>query len=522
MTNPFLHEDTGPASREFLLLHEISAVFSSSLNLKTTLYRIFGMLDKQLSLKKSVLTLYDKAEDSYHIDLAYGVTAEEMGATIFKKWDEISRKVLSSACIHMIIDEEGGLVVLGEHTPEQLQEELFICIPISWADQKKGVLSVHILAEDEATLYQNIRLFRILALMVAQELKLKYLLEIEKSALKEENLLLKSELKEKYNIHNMIGKSAVMVCVYEAIKQVARSHASVLISGESGTGKELVAHALHYCSDRDTGPFIKLNCGAIPETLIESELFGYEKGAFTDAHERRKGKFEAANGGTIFLDEVGELTPAIQVKLLRVLQEKEFMRVGGVSPVMVNVRIVAASNKDLEKEMNEGAFRQDLFYRLNVFPITLPPLRDRRSDIALLVEHFLSKFSQENSKNIRRLSPFVIDVLNSYSWPGNVRELENCIERAVLVCDSNTLQGIHLPPALQKVELLPLSMIEESGSSLEELVQQYEKDIIMDTLIKTKGNKSKAARLLQTTLRIIGYKINSLDLDMSTFKAPNI
>jgi Nif-specific regulatory protein len=518
MTSPFSHEDTSPASREFLLLHEISAVLTSSLDLKDTLSLIFEMLDEQLFLKKSVLTLYNKADDTYSIDLEYGVSTQIMNGPIFAQWETINRTVLENGHIYMLVGEAGELVVLGDHTPEQLREEIFICIPISLADHKMGVLSVNALYEDEATLYQKIRLFRILALMVAQELKLKSLLEVEQSALKAENKQLKGELKEKYNIHNMIGKSNRMIKVYEEIKQVAKSHASVLISGESGTGKELVAHAIHYSSDRETGPFIKLNCGAIPESLIESELFGYEKGAFTDAQERRIGKFEAANGGTVFLDEVGELTPAIQVKLLRVLQEKEFTRVGGIAPVRVNVRIVAASNKDLEKEMNEGHFRKDLFYRLNVFPISLPALRERRSDILLLVEHFLSKFSNENGKDIQRLAPLARDLLKSYYWPGNVRELENCMERAVLVCDSTVLESIHLPPSLQKVDVLPASIIDDVHS-LEMLVQQYERNILIDALICAKGNKSKAARMLQTTQRILSYKIDALDIKVSKIKS---
>jgi Nif-specific regulatory protein len=224
-----------------------------------------------------------------------------------------------------------------------------------------------------------------------------------------------------------------------------------------------------------------------------------------------------ANGGTLFLDEIGELAPAMQVKLLRVLQEKEFTRVGGVEPVRINVRFVAATNRDLEQEMKNGNFRQDLYYRLNVFPICLPPLRERRADIPLLVEHFLSKFSKENVKTIQRLSPLVVDLLNSYSWPGNVRELENCMERAVLVCDSNTLQGMHLPPSLQKVDILPSTIVEE-GRSLDALIRQYEKELIMDVLIRTKGNKSKTARILQTTQRIVGYRIESLGIDIAKIK----
>jgi Nif-specific regulatory protein len=288
-----------------------------------------------------------------------------------------------------------------------------------------------------------------------------------------------------------------------------------LIYGESGTGKELVAHAIHYRSPRASFPFIKINCGAIPESLIESELFGYEKGAFTDAQERRTGKFEAAHSGTIFLDEVGELPLTTQVKLLRVIQEREFLRVGGVVPVQVNVRIIAATNRDLELEMKAGRFRQDLYYRLNVFPIFIPPLRERTSDILLLAEHFLNKYARENHCHIQSISSSVIDLLLNYSWPGNVRELENCMERAVLVCDSLVLEVRHLPPTLQ----MGIGTLKKQyDASLDDLVKGFEKDVILDALVATMGNQLQAAKLLKTTQRILGYKIKNLGIDPSEYK----
>jgi Nif-specific regulatory protein len=285
--------------------------------------------------------------------------------------------------------------------------------------------------------------------------------------------------------------------------------------GESGTGKELLASALHYNSARNNKAFIKVNCAALPETLLESELFGFEKGAFTGALARKKGRFELADGGTLFLDEIGDISPAMQIKLLRVLQERTFERLGGTDTIKVNVRLLAATNKDLEQAIKEGKFREDLYYRLNVFTIYVPPLRERKPDILLLAEHFLEKYEREHGKRIRRISTPAIDMMTCYHWPGNVRELENVIERAVLICDSNVIHGHHLPASLQTAEL--------SGTvnrvSLKSTVESYERGLIQDALKTTKGNKTRAAKLLDTTERILGYKINNYAIDLSKFKA---
>jgi Nif-specific regulatory protein len=279
------------------------------------------------------------------------------------------------------------------------------------------------------------------------------LAEAERQRLLEENTKLRQELRERYDLSNIVGNSRPMQQVYEQVAQVAGSPTTVLIRGESGTGKELVAHAIHYNSPRANKPFVKVSCGALPEGLIESELFGYEPGAFTDARAQKKGRFELAHGGTLFLDEVGELSRATQVKMLRALQEKEFERLGGVRAIKVDVRLVAATNKDLEKAVQQGEFREDLYYRLNVFSIFMPPLRERRPDILLLADHFVEKYAAANGKDVRRIATTAIDMLMSYHWPGNVRELENCIERAVLVCDGGVVHAHHLPPTLQTAEV---------------------------------------------------------------------
>jgi len=302
--------------------------------------------------------------------------------------------------------------------------------------------------------------------------------------------------------------------VYEAVAQVARTNTTVLIRGESGTGKELIAQAIHYNSLRAKKPFIKVSCAALPETLIESELFGYEKGAFTGAQDRRKGRFELAQGGTLFLDEIGDVHLPTQVKLLRVLQEREFERLGGTEVVKVNVRLVAATNKDMEQAIEQGTFREDLFYRLNVFVIFIPPLRERKPDTLLLADHFLQRFSTEHGKDIRRISTPAIDMLTAYHWPGNVRELQNVIERAVLVCDGQVVHAHHLPPTLQTAEASGTVM----NVSLGDAMNAYERDLIQDALKSTRGNRAKAARLMQTTDRIFNYKVRRLGIDWKRFK----
>ena len=352
--------------------------------------------------------------------------------------------------------------------------------------------------------------------MIAQAVKIQRLVEADKQQLVAENRHLKQELRERYDVTNIVvGNSGPIRRIYEQVAQVAGTNTTVLIRGESGTGKELIANAIHYNSLRARKPFIRVSCAALPESLIESELFGYEKGAFTGAETRKKGRFELADGGTLFLDEIGDINLATQVKLLRVLQEREFERVGGTETIKANVRLIAATNKDLEKAIVAGTFREDLYYRLNVFTLFIPPLRERKADMLLLVDHFLEKFAREHKRNIKRISTPAIDMLASYHWPGNVRELENTLERAVLMCDGEVVHGHHLPPSLQTAEA--------SGTvtrvALSDAVSAYEKDLIQDALKTTRGNRAKAARLLDTTERIINYKVRRYGIDAKRFRS---
>jgi two-component system NtrC family response regulator len=331
---------------------------------------------------------------------------------------------------------------------------------------------------------------------------------LEKKALLDETRVLRERLEQKYRLENLVGESPEMLAVFKTIRQVAPSSASVLLLGESGTGKELFAQALHQNSPRRAKPFIRVACAALPETLLESELFGHEKGSFTGAVYSRAGRFEVADGGTLFLDEIGDISPTVQVKLLRFLEEREFERVGGNKTYKVDVRIVAATHRDLKKKIEEGLFREDLYYRLNVIEIQIPPLRERRGDIALLVHHFLHKYASANGKEVQRISDEALGLLLSHQWPGNVRELENAMERAVVLTTDVALQPVHFP-TLHKVQAAPAaaaapkSGVSIPGSTLAEI----EREAILRTLEAVGGSTSRAASVLQISARKIQYKL---------------
>jgi Nif-specific regulatory protein len=328
----------------------------------------------------------------------------------------------------------------------------------------------------------------------------------------DESAGLREKLSKRYDFSRIIGDSGPMQQVYEQIAQIACTRTTILITGESGTGKELVADALHINSPRAGKPFIKVNCAALPESLIESELFGHERGSFTDAGGRRIGRFELADGGTLFLDEIGELSLSAQVKLLRALQHREFERIGGTQTIKVDVRVIAATNRDLEKDAAAGRFSTGFYYRLNLFPIMVPPLRERREDILPLAEHFLAKFSR--NKGLRRFSSHAVELLTSYDWPGNVRELENAVERAVVVADGKVIHHYHLPPALQT--LRPAHLL--AGENLFSAVENYEKELICAALQTMRGRRNQAAELLGISDRVLSYKIKKHKIDCAKFR----
>ena len=335
--------------------------------------------------------------------------------------------------------------------------------------------------------------------------------------LKEENITLKGQLKDKYDFGKLIGYSDCMKKIFDTIEKVSNSDSTILIDGESGTGKELVARAIHFNSNQKNHPFIPVNCGAIPEELLESELFGHEKGAFTGAIRTRIGRFELAQGGTIFLDEISDMSPALQVKMLRVIQEKEFERIGGIKTIQVDVRIVAATNQNLEKAVAEKKFREDLFYRINVIPIHLPPLRERGPDIAILANHFLRKFNKLKKKNLSCFTPDALSCLIHYPWPGNVRELENLIEMFVVMMEGGEIKVSDLPPKiLSQKDPEPSSSchidLPVNGLNYNEMVSRFEKDLLLQALRKSSGVKNRAAKLLNLNRTTLVEKLKRFNL----------
>jgi Nif-specific regulatory protein len=503
--------------RKLSTLLELSQTLGETLNLKSSLARVLEILEEHHAISSGAITRLDESGE-LAIEVASGIAWQTSRRTKYRVGEGITGRVVESGkpvVVPQVSREPLFLNRTGIWKEAGRDELSFICAPILVDGKTIGALGVTMTYKRDRDYDRETTFVGVVASMVGHAMRVNKLIESERQRLRDENQQLRMELKERYEFRNIIGNSGPMRQVYEQVAQVAPSHTTVLVRGESGTGKELVAHAIHYNSPRASKPFIKVSCAALPESLIESELFGYEPGAFTDARQAKKGRFELANGGTLFLDEVGELSLATQVKLLRVLQEKEFERLGGVSSIKVNVRVIAATNKDLEKAIKDCTFREDLYYRLNVFSIYLPPLRERRPDILLLADHFVQKYATAHGKNVKRLSTPAIDMLMSYHWPGNVRELENCIERAVLVCEGGVVHAHDLPPSLQTAEV--------SGTlprvSLEAAVASYEKDLIQDGLKTARGNRAQAARLLDTTERIIGYKIRKYGIDPSRFRA---
>jgi len=342
---------------------------------------------------------------------------------------------------------------------------------------------------------------------------------LEKRQFQRDIKKLEDKLRRQYSFENIVGTSGAMQQVYELIQKVVQTDVTVLVCGESGTGKELIAQAVHYHSARKEKPFVKLNCVAIPEGLLESELFGHEKGSFTGAVQRKSGKFELANTGTIFLDEIGDMSLATQAKILRVLQEKEFELVGGTETIQIDVRVIAATNKDLAKAVEEGRFREDLYFRLNVFSIVVPPLRDRREDIPQLVDHFLRQANEQMGRQVRGVVKDTLDLLQMYHWPGNVRELENSIHRAVVMTDDQLITPKSLPLYLQSIAEKPKYSLPDNVESLDNTLADVEKQIIVDTLHTTGGVQSKAARLLGISERSLWHRVKKLHIDVSRIKA---
>jgi Nif-specific regulatory protein len=497
-------------------LLEVSQALSQTLHVRSGLQRVLEILERHHGAIRSSITLLEEEAGELYIEASLGLDSNTHHVR-YRLGEGITGRVVESAKPVAVPKISSEPMFLNRSTQRVLapeKEVSFICVPIVVDRKAIGSLGVDLSYEPQRDYDRSVKFFGVVASMIAQAVKTDRSVSAERQRLMNENNNLREELQGRYDFSNLIGNSGVMRQVYEKVGQVARTNTTVMIRGESGTGKEMIANAIHYNSSRKDKPFIKLNCAALPETLIESELFGYEKGAFTGALARRRGKFELADGGTLFLDEIGELGNAAAVKLLRVLQERELERLGGTEPIKINVRLIAATNKDLERALAAGSFREDLYYRLNVFPMFVPPLRERKSDISLLADYFLEKYSRSLGKDVRRISTPAIDMLMSYHWPGNVRELENVMERSVVICDGSVIHAHHFPPTLQTAEASGTVM----SLSLKESVDAYERDIIQDALKTVAGNRSRAAHLLRTTERILNYKVRKHGIDLNRFR----
>ncbi len=489
---------------ELALLFDIGQILDQSMDLRDVVGPVLKAIARHTGMLRGTLTLLERKTGELVIEAAHGLSEGQRQRGRYMLGEGVTGRVVQSGRAMVVpkISEE-PLFLNRTRAREDLglDDVSFVCVPIKVGNETIGALSVDRLMTE--TLDDDVRLLSIIASMISRAVKLRQDAQQDKQRLVEENTRLQEELREKFRPANIIGRSNAMQAVFDMIAQVASSDATVLIRGESGVGKELVAHAIHYNSHRSKRPFVKVNCAALPESVIESELFGHEKGAFTGATSLRKGRFEMAHGGTIFLDEVGDLSPHTQIRLLRVLQEREFERVGGNETVKIDVRVVTATNRDLEEMVARKEFRQDLYYRLNVFPIHMPPLRERRTDILELANYFVEKYGKLNNKNVRRISTPAIDMLTSYHWPGNVRELENCIERAILLTTDDVVHGHHLPPTLQTAEATNTVM----KGGLDDTLDRVEKEMIIEALKNARGNKSKASAALGVTERIMGLRV---------------
>ena len=515
--------------RALQVVEGLSNCFLDEGDTGNVLEEILALLEERLGYKNGVVSLFDEESQSLLIETATGVNREAFEAVRYKKGEGITGLILStktSLSIRRIGQDPRFLNRLGIHNPE----EAFLGVPILKGKKALGVLSCTLDAKECHSLDEHLRLAQILANLIASVVLRLHKHETETQKVKKEQAQLKQVLKKKFNPSGMVGQSAAITSVFEQVAQVAIWDSTVLIRGESGTGKELIAKAIHFHSPRVNDPLIKLNCAALPDNLLESELFGYEKGAFTGANKTKPGRFELADGGTIFLDEIGDTSMPFQAKLLRVLQEGEFERLGGEATLKVNLRVITATHVDLEKAVSEGRFREDLYYRLNVMPIFIPPLRERREDIAPLTEFFLKGLSKERGQEIG-INRQTLEVISQCDFPGNVRELENCLRRAAMtskdflitedalpctrgLCLSRTIQH-HVEPPITEASQNQQGTKIEAEQDLNQIAN--ERDRVTAALQRAGWVQAKAARLLNMTPRQVAYRIIKLKIDVEEF-----
>lgn len=501
-------------AKELEVLLEISYLLS---NREIDLDEVIRILADHLSAERIIVTIVNRETSTIVIEGSYGIDGQERKNAVYQLGKGIIGKVIDSGetvLIKKIAESEEFLNLTHAPTHINGRDVSFICTPVRYKDEIIGTLSFHKVYEGVVSYDYDIRLLKIVGSMIGRTMRRRQEYAEEMELLRAENISLRGELTNRILPEKIKGNSSKMNEVFRLIESVAVTDATVLIRGESGVGKELIADAIHFNSPRKTKPFIKVNCAALPESLIESELFGHEKGAFTGASNTRIGRFEAANGGTIFLDEFGDIPASTQVKLLRVLQEREIERIGSTKPIRVDVRILCATNRNLEELMASGGFREDLYYRINVFPVYIPALRERINDIPILTDFFIDKFNKRHGKHIKRITSSAIDTLMVYHWPGNIRELENCIERACILSIDNVIRTNNLPASLQTAAGTETM---QSGT-LDIILGKMEKQIIVDALIATKGNSTKAAEQLGITERMMGIRIKKYDIEPKRFK----
>lgn len=529
---------------DLLVLYEISKVLCSCLDLQRSINDVLNILSAHhREVRRCMLSLVQDSGE-LHVVGASGLSREEIGRGRFGAGEGITGSILKTGMPIVVPDiskEPRFLNRTAARTVEEQARLAFIGVPIKSGPDVLGVISFEREFQGRRRSFENdVRFLQMVANLIGQSIRLQKKVAAEREFLMAEKFRLQKALPGKYRIDHMIGTSSAMQRVFADVHQAAQGRGTVLLRGQSGTGKELIARAIHELSKRKSGPFIKVNCAALSETLLESELFGHEKGAFTGATQDRKGRFELANGGTLFLDEIGDVSPSFQAKLLRVLQEREFERVGGTRTLKVDVRLIGATNRNLEEAVAKGEYREDLYFRLNVITISLPPLRERREDIPPLVEHFLQRFNEETGRGLV-MSPGAMDILKNCPWPGNVRELENCVERLATMSRSNVVQALdiacqkdmcfslalqqHAPksgrPILVPVVSRPIEPPhgenDHAGSPSDACLvdgrsSSSERDRILWAMEQCGWVQAKAARLLNLTPRQIGYALQKYNI----------
>jgi Nif-specific regulatory protein len=527
------------AYKEIELLYEIAVELASTTDIEGTIEQGMRLLKRHGYLDRCALFILNDDKTALELFASIDLSAQQRMMAVYKLGEGATGLAAQSAEPVVIENIHNNINYLNKMGSINTTSVSYIAVPLLQDDGVIGVISANIGAGAPLNFDDIVRMLTIVGSLFAGTLATQRRFAKEKEELTELKTYYRDELLSDHKFENIIGKSTKMQQVFSMLETVAPSDATILVRGETGTGKELIATAVHNLSQRKNGPYIKLNCAAISETLLESELFGHEKGAFTDAKETRKGRFELADGGTLFLDEIGDITPALQVKLLRILQEQEFERVGGTKTIKTNVRLVAATNRNLEEMVKKGEFREDLFYRLNVIPINLPPLRERYEDVKLLVEHYLRKFMKEHRKQMSLSKP-ALELLLDYPWPGNIRELQNTMERIVLICPEGEImpemlnhvlpfnyQKMSMPqpaaptpvPAATAAEPTPPppappATEQPAPTVTKASLKEMEKESIIQALIDNRGIQTKAAAQLGMTARQIGYKIRKYNIEL--------